>query len=52
MEFLDCFGGDDVYLKMHKGRRIAVFDEGAAHRYEAGSVDPSRCDVISQRASG
>lgn len=52
MKFLERFGGDDVYLKMHKGRRIAVFDAETAHRYGTGSVDSSRCDVISQRASG
>lgn len=51
MDFLDDFGQDDVTVKIHKGRRIAVFDKTAAKRFGNQQVDPSQCGVISQRGS-
>jgi hypothetical protein len=52
MEFLDQLGKNETETKLHKGRRIAVFDDEATHRYGAGSVNPSHCDVIDARARG
>jgi uncharacterized coiled-coil protein SlyX len=52
MDFLDGFGKSEVETKMHKGRRIAVFDEQAAKRYGSGTIDPSQCGVIRARGGG
>ena len=30
MDFLETFGKDEVRTKIHKGRRIAIFDQDAA----------------------
>jgi myosin heavy subunit len=46
MDFLDGFGKSEVETRMHKGRRIAVFDEQAAQRYGNETIDPSQCGVI------
>ena len=52
MDFLDAFGKDDVETRIHKGRRIAVFDETAAKRFGSGPEPAAHCDVIRARASG
>jgi uncharacterized protein YdcH (DUF465 family) len=52
MDFLDGFGKSEVETKMHKGRRIAVFDEQAAQRYGTGTIGPSQCGVIGTRGRG
>lgn len=52
IDFLDGFGKDDVETKIHKGRRIAVFDVAAAKRYGNGSIGPSQCGVIRARGRG
>jgi myosin heavy subunit len=52
MDFLDGFGKSEVETRMHKGRRIAVFDAEAAKRYGNGTIDPSQCGVIRTRARG
>ena len=51
MDFLDDFGQNDVEVRMHKGRRIAVFDKTAAKRFGTQQIDPSRCGVIQRRGS-
>jgi myosin heavy subunit len=52
MDFLGRFGKSEVETRMHKGRRIAVFDKQAAQRYGDGTSDPSQCGVINQQATG
>jgi cell division protein FtsB len=52
MDFLDQLGKDGVTTKLHKGRRIAVFDPDATNRYETRESPTSQCDVIEPRASG
>jgi hypothetical protein len=52
MDFLDRLGKVETKTKLHKGRRIAVFDPDAAKRYGAGQSGPSQCDVIGPRAIG
>jgi uncharacterized coiled-coil protein SlyX len=52
MDFLDGFGKSEVETRMHKGRRIAVFDEQAAQRYGTGTIGPSQCGVIGARGRG
>jgi uncharacterized coiled-coil protein SlyX len=52
MDFLDGFGKSEVETRMHKGRRIAVFDAEAAQRYGTGTIAPSQCGVIRTRARG
>jgi myosin heavy subunit len=52
MDFLDRFGKSGVETRMHKGRRIAVFDAEAAKRYGTGTIAPSQCGVIGPQATG
>jgi hypothetical protein len=52
MDFLDRLGKHETETKLHKGRRIAVFDPDAVHRYGTGQSGPSQCDVIGPRATG
>lgn len=50
MDYLEDFGKGEVTTKMHKGRRIAVFDKEAAKRYGTGPRPDSQSDVIRARA--
>lgn len=52
MDYLDDFGRDEVTTKVHKGKRIAVFDKEPAKRYGNGPRPKSQGDVIRQRARG
>jgi hypothetical protein len=52
MDFLDRFGKHETETKLHKGRRIAVFNPDAVQRYGTGQSGPSQCDVIGPRATG
>jgi len=55
MEFITDLGGDDVREKMHKGRRILVFDPDRVKEYGTGeepTAIQSHRDVIPARMSG
>jgi hypothetical protein len=52
MDFLDRLGKHETETKLHKGRRIAVFDPDAVQRYGTGQSGPSQCDVIGPQAIG
>ena len=55
MDFIADLGKDDVTAKMHKGKRLLVFDPGRVKEYGRGgepAVVRSRRDVIYARESG
>ena len=49
MDFLETFGKDEVRTKIHKGRRIAIFDQDAAEEYGLGVPPQTPCGVILAR---
>ena len=55
MDFITDLGKDDVTAKMHKGKRLLVFDPARVKECGRGgepAVVRSRCDVIYARESG
>ena len=55
MDFITDLGKNDVRSKMHKGKRILVFDPERVGDYGGGDepdVIRSHCDVIWSRESG